>query len=102
MCFFPKELYELINVLQNQLIEEKKKLATMEIKIRQEVCQEMAEQMVEIENNYKLVIFYIQSRRSTEEDPLWSSRVSCPILTNILHGPHIFTMPYTICLYVRF
>ena len=41
--------------LQAQLIEERKQKAYIEMKIREEVCQEMAEQIVEIEKNYKLV-----------------------------------------------
>jgi len=39
--------------LQAQLIEERKQKAYLEMKIREEVCQEMNEQIVEIEKNYK-------------------------------------------------
>ena len=46
---------KVIAELQAQLIEERKQKTYMEMKIREEVCQEMAEQLVEIEKNYKLV-----------------------------------------------
>lgn len=42
--------------LQARLIEEVKQKTYIEVKIREEVCQEMAEQLVEIEKNYKLVL----------------------------------------------
>ena len=43
--------------LRKQLIEERRKNAVMELKIREEVCSEMSEQIVEIEKNYRLVYF---------------------------------------------
>ena len=45
----------MIAALQERLIEEVKQKTYIEVKIREEVCQEMAEQLVEIEKNYKLV-----------------------------------------------
>ena len=42
----------LVKVLQEKLIEEKRKMQTLEVKIREEVCKEMAEQLVCIENAY--------------------------------------------------
>ena len=35
----------LVKVLQEKLIEEKRKMQTLEVKIREEVCKEMAEQL---------------------------------------------------------
>ncbi|PFX34646.1 Nuclear migration protein nudC [Stylophora pistillata] len=46
------QLVDLVKVLQEQLIEEKRKMQTLEIKIREEVCKEMAEQLVSIEEAY--------------------------------------------------
>ena len=39
--------------LRKQLIEERRKNALMEVKIREEVCSEMSEQLVEMERNYR-------------------------------------------------
>ncbi len=39
--------------IRQQLIAERRKNAMMELKIREEVCTEMAEQIVEIEKNYR-------------------------------------------------
>jgi len=43
---------DLVKVLQEKLIEEKHKMQTLEVKIREEVCQEMADQLVSIEKAY--------------------------------------------------
>ena len=39
--------------LRKQLVDERRKNAVMELKIREEVCAEMSDQIVEIERNYK-------------------------------------------------
>ena len=39
--------------LRKQLIDERRKNALMELKIREEVCAEMSEQLVEIERDYR-------------------------------------------------
>ena len=39
--------------LRKQLVDERRKNAMMELKIREEVCAEMSDQIVEIERNYK-------------------------------------------------
>ena len=56
-CYVPgcvfQELMDLVESLKQQLCAEKKKTATLEVRIRQEVCKEFAEQLVEIENNYR-------------------------------------------------
>ena len=44
---------DLVKVLKEKLIEEKRKMQTSEVKIREEVCQEMAEQLVSIEKVYR-------------------------------------------------
>ena len=44
--------------LRKQLIEERRKNAVMELKIREEVCSEMSEQIVEIEKNYRSVYIF--------------------------------------------
>ncbi|XP_031556529.1 kinesin-like protein KIF20B [Actinia tenebrosa] len=49
---YQKQLENLVRVLQEQLIEEKKSKAMLEVKIREEVCGEMAEQLVAIESAY--------------------------------------------------
>lgn len=49
---YQQQLVDLVKVLQEQLIEEKRKMQTLEIKIREEVCKEMAEQLVSIEEAY--------------------------------------------------
>ena len=43
----------LVKALLEKLIEEKRKMQTLEVKIREEVCKEMAEQLVSIENAYR-------------------------------------------------
>ena len=56
MCdYFVQDCKKIITELQARLIEEVKQKTYIEVKIREEVCQEMAEQLVEIEKNYKLV-----------------------------------------------
>ena len=56
MCdYFVQDCKKIITGLQARLIEEVKQKTYIEVKIREEVCQEMAEQLVEIEKNYKLV-----------------------------------------------
>ncbi|KAK2570806.1 Kinesin-like protein KIF20B [Acropora cervicornis] len=47
-----EQLVDLVKVLQEKLIEEKRKMQTLEVRIREEVCKEMAEQLVSIENAY--------------------------------------------------
>ena len=47
-----QQLMDLVKVLQEKLIEEKRKMQTLEVKVREEVCQEMAEQLVSIEKAY--------------------------------------------------
>ena len=42
--------------LRTQLIDERRKNALMELKIREEVCTEMSEQLVEIERDYRYVL----------------------------------------------
>ena len=55
MCFSfsLQQLVDLVKALQEKLIEEKRKMQTLEMKIREEVCKEMAEQLVAIENAYR-------------------------------------------------
>lgn len=53
--YFLQDCKKIIAALQERLIEEVKQKTYIEVKIREEVCQEMAEQLVEIEKNYKLV-----------------------------------------------
>jgi len=48
-----QQLVNLVKALQEKLIEEKRKMQTLEVKIREEVCKEMAEQLVSIENAYR-------------------------------------------------
>ena len=60
-----QQYLKLIADLQAQLIEERKQKAFIEMKIREEVCQEMAEQIVEIEKNYNERM--IEGQRATEE-----------------------------------
>ena len=50
---YSQQLMDLVKVLQEKLIEEKRKMQTLEVKIREEVCQEMAEQLVSIEKAYR-------------------------------------------------
>ena len=45
-------LIALVNELKMQLVAEKKCQLDMEVRIREEVCTEMAQQLVEIENDY--------------------------------------------------
>ena len=47
-----QELLEIIEQMKQELIDEKKKAMAMEMRIRAEVCDEMAKQIVEIENTY--------------------------------------------------
>ncbi|XP_041476304.1 kinesin-like protein KIF20B isoform X3 [Lytechinus variegatus] len=47
-----KELLAVIEVLKQKLVDEKAEKFYLETKIREEVCQEMAEQLVEIEQDY--------------------------------------------------
>ncbi|XP_022091701.1 kinesin-like protein KIF20B isoform X2 [Acanthaster planci] len=47
------ELIGLVEALKTQLIEEKKRTMMLEVQIREEVCQEMAQQLVQIEGEYK-------------------------------------------------
>ncbi|XP_067050248.1 kinesin-like protein KIF20B [Acropora muricata] len=49
---YQQQLVDLVKVLQEKLIEEKRKMQTLEVRIREEVCKEMAEQLVSIENAY--------------------------------------------------
>ncbi|XP_038071141.1 kinesin-like protein KIF20B isoform X4 [Patiria miniata] len=46
-------LINLVEMLKTQLIEEKKRMMMLEVQIREEVCQEMAQQLVQIEGDYK-------------------------------------------------
>ncbi len=39
--------------MKRDLIEEKKKNSMMEVRIREDVCKEMADQLVEIEEHYE-------------------------------------------------
>ena len=48
-----QELMEILEQMRQRLIEEKRKHLLLEVKIREEVCQEMATQLVEIENHYR-------------------------------------------------
>lgn len=52
--------------LRKQLIDERRKNAIMELKIREEVCAEMSEQIVEIEKNYRCVAFAVHLLRKFE------------------------------------
>ncbi|XP_030841762.1 kinesin-like protein KIF20B isoform X3 [Strongylocentrotus purpuratus] len=47
-----KELMAVIDVLKQKLVDEKSEKFYLETKIREEVCQEMADQLVEIEQDY--------------------------------------------------
>ena len=47
-----QELVECVKALKEELLGERRKLLQMESQIRDEVCQEMATQLVEIENAY--------------------------------------------------
>ncbi|KAL9968581.1 hypothetical protein ACROYT_G020690 [Oculina patagonica] len=49
---YQQQLMDLVKALQEKLIEEKRKMQTLEVKIREEVCLEMAEQLVSIEKAY--------------------------------------------------
>ncbi|KAJ7363559.1 hypothetical protein OS493_009718 [Desmophyllum pertusum] len=49
---YQQQLVNLVKVLQEKLIEEKRKMQTLEVTIREEVCREMAEQLVSIEKAY--------------------------------------------------
>ena len=57
MCDNGDEQYQALvagyEELRKQLIEERRKNALMELKIREEVCAEMSEQLVEIERDYR-------------------------------------------------
>ena len=44
---------DLVKVLQEELMEEKHEMQTLEVTIREEVCLEMAEQLVSIEKAYR-------------------------------------------------
>ena len=48
-----QQLVNLKKVLQEKLIQENRKMQTLEVKIRDEVCKEMAEQLVSIKNAYR-------------------------------------------------
>jgi len=48
-----QQLEDLVKALQEKLIAEKHKMHTLEVKIREEVCKEMAEEMVSIEEAYR-------------------------------------------------
>ncbi|XP_028407464.1 kinesin-like protein KIF20A [Dendronephthya gigantea] len=60
-----KDLVKVIAELEVLLKEERKEKLMMEMKIREEVCQEMAEQLVEIERNYNERME--EEQRATEE-----------------------------------
>ncbi|XP_068698527.1 kinesin-like protein KIF20A isoform X1 [Montipora foliosa] len=49
---YQQQLVNVVKMLQEKLIEEKRKMQTLEVRIREEVCKEMAEQLVSIENAY--------------------------------------------------
>ncbi|XP_068755387.1 kinesin-like protein KIF20B [Montipora capricornis] len=49
---YQQQLVSVVKMLQEKLIEEKRKMQTLEVRIREEVCKEMAEQLVSIENAY--------------------------------------------------
>ncbi|XP_068698526.1 kinesin-like protein KIF20A isoform X2 [Montipora foliosa] len=49
---YQQQLANVVKMLQEKLIEEKRKMQTLEVRIREEVCKEMAEQLVSIENAY--------------------------------------------------
>lgn len=56
MClnfFYQQQLENLVRQFESELIEEKKAKATLELKIREEVCAEMAQQLVAIETAYR-------------------------------------------------
>ncbi len=46
------ELIDLVMKLKNELVSEKKRNRALEGNIRDEVCEEMAQQLIEIENSY--------------------------------------------------
>lgn len=48
-----QELLASYEELRKQLLDERRKNAIMELKIREEVCSEMSEQIIEIEKNYR-------------------------------------------------
>ena len=48
-----QKLVSLVESLKTQLIETKKLQMMMEVQIRAEVCQEMSQQLVQIESEYK-------------------------------------------------
>ena len=57
-CFYLiQQLMSIIKTLQAKVAEEAMKKAMMELTIREEVAQEMAEQITEIENMYRFVCF---------------------------------------------
>ncbi|XP_022794646.1 kinesin-like protein KIF20A [Stylophora pistillata] len=68
------QLVGLVKVLQEQLIEEKRKMQTLEIKIREEVCKEMAEQLVSIEDAYsprvKMEVNTVEEKSDCRIEPL--------------------------------
>lgn len=61
LFFSSQQLLSVVKTLQIKLADEAMKNAMMELKIREEVSQEMSEQMAEIENNYRLVVVSIFS-----------------------------------------
>ncbi|KAL3861886.1 hypothetical protein ACJMK2_007900 [Sinanodonta woodiana] len=61
-------LLQLIEDLKQELIREKRSKVMLEAKIREEVCQEMMKQFVEIENNYSERIRFTEQRAEDMAD----------------------------------
>jgi hypothetical protein len=58
-CVFIQQLISINKTLQAKVAEEAMKTTMMELTIREEVTQEMAEQIAEIENMYRFVRFLV-------------------------------------------
>ncbi|KAI8492927.1 hypothetical protein Bbelb_295240 [Branchiostoma belcheri] len=65
------DLASLVEKLQQELIEERKEKVLMEVRIREEVCEEMAKSLVEIENDYSERLQ--QQQQNIEEK--WEKRI---------------------------
>ncbi|XP_066278070.1 kinesin-like protein KIF20B isoform X2 [Branchiostoma lanceolatum] len=65
------DLASLVEKLQQELVEERKEKVLMEVRIREEVCEEMAKSLVEIENDYSERLQ--QQQQNIEEK--WEKRI---------------------------
>ena len=55
-----QELLQIIEELKKELFEKNREIRSMESRIREEVCQEMSQQIVEIEEQYRYVLIKIR------------------------------------------